>query len=146
MVEKYNIRTDLALEQKERFDTDHIEISGVIVKETYDEEKEIRITTVKIETENGARTMGKPVGTYITIEAPAMAVDDEEFHSEISEEIAKFLQQMIYQFACRACFRFYVVFRCKCLIAYMMVNAEGCLCIFIKWCGKSKTLGISAVQ
>ena len=95
MVEKYNIRTDLALEQKERFDTDHIEISGVIVKETYDEEKEIRITTVKIETENGARTMGKPAGTYITIEAPAMAVDDEEFHSEISEEIAEFLQQMI---------------------------------------------------
>ena len=62
MVEKYNIRTDLALEQKERFDTDNVEISGVIVKETYDEEKEIRITTVKIETENGAKVMGKPVG------------------------------------------------------------------------------------
>lgn len=69
MVEKYNIRTDLALEQKERFETDNVEIPGVILEESYDEEKEIRITTVKIETENGAKTMGKPVGTYITIEA-----------------------------------------------------------------------------
>lgn len=100
MVEKYNIRTDLALEQKERFDTDNVEISGVIVKETYDEEKEIRITTVKIETENGAKAMGKPVGTYITIEAPSMAVDDEEIHSEISDEIAEFLQQMISKDVC----------------------------------------------
>ena len=55
MVEKYNIRTDLALEQKERFETDNVEIGGVVVEESFDEEKEIRVTTVKIETENGAK-------------------------------------------------------------------------------------------
>ena len=33
MVEKYNIRTDLALEQKERFETDNVEIGGVVVEE-----------------------------------------------------------------------------------------------------------------
>ena len=38
MVEKYNVRTDLALEQKERFEADNVEISGVIVEEIYDEE------------------------------------------------------------------------------------------------------------
>ena len=38
MVEKYNVRTDLALEQKERFEVDNVEISGVIVEEIYDEE------------------------------------------------------------------------------------------------------------
>ena len=42
------------------------------------------MTTVKIETENGAKTMGKPVGTYITMEAPNMAVPDEDYHQEIS--------------------------------------------------------------
>ena len=80
MVEKYSIRTDLALEQKERFEADNVEISGVVLEENYDEEREIKITTVKIETENGAKTMGKPVGTYITIEAPNMAIPDEGYH------------------------------------------------------------------
>ena len=55
MVEKYSIRTDLALEQKERFEADNVEISGVVLEENYDEEREIKITTVKIETENGAK-------------------------------------------------------------------------------------------
>ena len=52
MVEKYNIRTDLALEEKERFESDHVEVQGVILTEEYDEENEIRITTVRIETGN----------------------------------------------------------------------------------------------
>lgn len=95
MVEKYNIRTDLALEQKERFDTDDVEISGVILEESCDEENEIRITTVKIETENGAKAMGKPVGTYITIEAPSLAVPDEELHSKVSEKIKEFIEKML---------------------------------------------------
>lgn len=95
MIEKYSIRTDLALEQKERFEADNVEIPGVILEEEYDEEKELRITTVKIETEKGAKTMGKPVGTYITMEAPGMAVPDEEYHSEISEEIKRFLGMLI---------------------------------------------------
>ena len=77
MVEKYNIRTDLALEEKERFESDQVEVQGVILTEEYDRENEIRITTVRIETENGAKVMGKPVGCYITIEAPEMAVPDE---------------------------------------------------------------------
>ena len=55
MIEKYNIRTDLALEEKERFESDHVEIQGVSLKEDYDEEREIKVTTVKIETENGAK-------------------------------------------------------------------------------------------
>lgn len=87
MIEKYSIRTDLALEQKERFESDHVEVQGVVLEEDYDEEREIRITKVKIETENGAKVMGKPVGTYITMEAPGMAVPDEDYHREISEEL-----------------------------------------------------------
>ncbi|XCP83961.1 GPR endopeptidase [Roseburia hominis] len=95
MLEKYSIRTDLALEQKERFESDNVEVQGVILTEEYDEEREIRITTVKIETENGAKAMGKPVGTYITMEAPNMAVPDEDYHREISKEIASFIKGML---------------------------------------------------
>lgn len=95
MIEKYSIRTDLALEQKERFESDHVEIQGVDFKEDYDEEREIKTTTVKIETENGAKVMGKPVGTYITLEAPNMAVPDEDYHEEISKELLKYLKQFV---------------------------------------------------
>lgn len=93
MVEKYKIRTDLAMEQKERFESDHVEVSGVVLEEEYDEEKEIKITTVRIETENGAKSMGKPVGTYLTLEAPNMAAADEGYHREISETLADFLEK-----------------------------------------------------
>lgn len=51
MVEKYNIRTDLALEEKERFESDQVEVQGVVLEEEYDKEREIRVTTVRIETE-----------------------------------------------------------------------------------------------
>ncbi|MEF9941838.1 MAG: GPR endopeptidase [Lachnospiraceae bacterium] len=95
MLEKYHIRTDLALEQKERFESDNVEIQGVVVEETYDEERELRITTVKIETEKGAKVMGKPVGTYITMEAPNLVVPDEDYHREISKDLAAYVQQLI---------------------------------------------------
>ena len=65
------------------------------MEEEVDEEREIKITTVKIETENGAKAMGKPVGTYITVEAPNMAVPDEEYHREVSVELMKFLSRLM---------------------------------------------------
>ena len=95
MVEKYTIRTDLAMEQKERFESDHVEVSGVVLEEEYDEEREIKITTVRIETENGAKMMGKPVGTYLTLEVPDMASADDGYHREISETLAGFLKKYV---------------------------------------------------
>ena len=95
MVEKYNIRTDLALEEKERFESDQVEVQGVVLEEEYDKEREMRVTTVRIETENGAKTMGKPVGTYLTIEAPNLSSPDEGIHREVSEELAKYLIEVM---------------------------------------------------
>ena len=95
MVEKYSVRTDLALEEKERFESDHVEIQGVVLEEEYDEACEMRITKVKIETENGAKAMGKPAGIYLTLEAPNMAVPDEDYHREISEKLAGYISELI---------------------------------------------------
>ena len=44
----------------------------MILEEDYDESSETRITRVIIETENGAKAMGKPAGTYLTLESPAL--------------------------------------------------------------------------
>lgn len=95
MIEKYSIRTDLALEEKERFESDNVEIPGVVLQEDYDEEREIHTTTVKIETENGARTMGKPVGTYVTLEAPNMRAPDEDYHREVADALFGHLKQFL---------------------------------------------------
>lgn len=92
MMDRYNVRTDLALEQRERFVSDQIEIPGVVVEETYDDMCEVRATTVRIETENGAAVMGKPVGNYITLEAPKMAEADESYHREISGKLMEVLE------------------------------------------------------
>ena len=89
------IHTDLALETKEKFEEDHIEIRGVEIQEDYDQEKDIRKTVVKIKTENGARAMGRPQGIYITLEAPNMSVPDEDYHREISEELSRHLRELL---------------------------------------------------
>ena len=89
------IRTDLALETTERFAEENAEIRGVEINEEYDEEKDIRTTVVKIVTENGAKSMGRPQGNYITIEAPALSESDEDYHREISEEISNHLRQLV---------------------------------------------------
>ncbi len=95
MLEKYSVRTDLALEEKERFESDNVEIAGVVLEEEYDEEREMRITKVLIETENGAKSMGKPVGAYLTLEAPNLAVPDEDYHREISEKLADYIRMLV---------------------------------------------------
>ncbi len=95
MLGNYRIRTDLALETTERFTEENVEIRGVEIKEDYNEEKDIRTTVVKIKTENGARAMGRPQGTYITIEAPNLSSPDEDYHREVSEEVARHLRQLI---------------------------------------------------
>ena len=95
MRENYRVRTDLALEATERFAEEHMEIRGVEIQEDYNEEKDIRTTVVRIRTENGAKAMGRPQGYYITIEAPNLSVPDEEYHREVSEEVARHLRQLI---------------------------------------------------
>ncbi len=59
MISKYRVRTDLAVESKEKFEKDNVEIEGVVIRERYDSEKEIKTTTVIIETDRGAKIMEK---------------------------------------------------------------------------------------
>lgn len=91
----FQVRTDLALEARESIGEAEGEIRGVSIEETYDEENEIRVTKVNIETKNGAKAMGKPVGAYVTLEAPGMVEPDEEYHQEISAALARELKEII---------------------------------------------------
>lgn len=88
------VSTDLALEAHDalRAQTDQ-EISGVAVERR--EFQHGKITTVRITDEYGAQAMGKPPGTYITIEAPAIRVTDPDAHSAVVRELAGALKGMI---------------------------------------------------
>ena len=90
----YQIRTDLALETQEKMQEEKVELKGVCFKEETIH-KNLTISTVVIETENGAKAMEKPKGTYITIEARDMNEEDESYHREISEQLAKVIKQLI---------------------------------------------------
>ena len=69
----YNARTDLALEAREMYYESSVEleaeIKGVEV-ENEEMEENIKITRVKIISEEGVRALGKEKGNYITLEIP----------------------------------------------------------------------------
>jgi spore protease len=89
------VRTDLALEARESVEDRESTLHGVSVDEEYDEVSDVRITKVMIQTKNGAKTLGKPMGTYITLEAPNMTEPEEDYHQEISEILARELKSVL---------------------------------------------------
>lgn len=91
----FQIRTDLALEARESITEADSELRGVRVEEDYNEKDDIRVTKVVIDTKNAAKVMGKPMGSYVTIEAPALVEPDEDYHREISDCLAGELLRMI---------------------------------------------------
>lgn len=91
----FQVRTDLALEARESISEADGELRGVNVEEYYREKEDVRVTKVTIDTKNGAKAMGKPMGIYVTMEAPAMADSDEDYHREISRCLAEELLKLM---------------------------------------------------
>lgn len=94
-MEQVQVRTDLALEARESVSEQEEHLHGVRVEEEYKEDSEIKITRVIIESRNGARLLGKGIGTYVTLEAPNMAHPDENYHEEIAKELAQQLRLLL---------------------------------------------------
>ena len=91
----FQIRTDLALEDKESFEGDGGEIPGVVLKERTRKEGAVRMTEVKILNAQGARAMGKPEGTYLPLEADELQTPDEDCHSRVVDELAMQLNELM---------------------------------------------------
>ena len=92
----FGIRTDLAVESKEKYEKNNVEIKGVAIQEKYEEALDLNTTVVRIQTEQGAKAMEKPKGTYITMEAPNLIVPDEDYHREISQALAHHLKELLH--------------------------------------------------
>lgn len=91
----YEVRTDLALEASESLRTKGDELSGVRIQEEIQKDMDAVVTKVYIETKNAAKRMGKPIGTYITMEVPGLAEDDTGFHEQISNLLAEQISMLI---------------------------------------------------
>ena len=94
-MEHFPVRTDLALESREHVEADQGALRGVTFEEIHDEKRNVTITKVKIETENGAKAIGKPIGTYLTIEAPELMLPNDEIHKEISMVLSEQLRGLL---------------------------------------------------
>lgn len=92
---QFQVRTDLALEATESVRKHSSgQMRGVSIDE-YDIMEDVHISKVAILSRNAAKSMGKPMGTYITLEAPALQESDEDYHREISEELARQLKSIL---------------------------------------------------
>ena len=91
----FQVRTDLALEAREGITEADGNLRGVRVEEYRNEKSEVNITRVIIDTKNGAKAMGKPMGTYVTLEAPGLIEPDEDYHREVSGQLAKVIETML---------------------------------------------------
>lgn len=76
-------KTSAASEEKEG------ELTGVIVKEVWNKDRSMKVTTVRICTEEGARAMERPIGTYITMELPKLLSEEEQLKDTAQKELKK---------------------------------------------------------
>lgn len=89
-----NFRTDLAIEAKEHYAKEHKnEIDGVIVEEEIINDS--KVTKVRIESEEGAKKLGKPIGNYITIDIPEHTVYDGELMDDLSKAVGISLKDLV---------------------------------------------------
>lgn len=91
-------RTDLAIENKEMYDSENqgkgIEISGVEV-ETEKFEDIVGITRIKITDENGSKALQKPLGNYITLEVEGITDGGEEVKEAAAKALSGELKRLI---------------------------------------------------
>lgn len=91
---EFQVRTDLALEQRECVPGDGGEIAGVSLREWTGEQSLVKLSEVRILDGRGAEAMGKPQGTYLTLEAPQLAKGGEECQEAVSRELAIQIQRL----------------------------------------------------
>ena len=64
------------------------------------------MTEVKILNAQGARAMGKPEGTYLTLEADELQTPDEDCHSRVVDELAMQLNELMKRAGCQTHFEY----------------------------------------
>jgi len=92
----YNFRTDLALERREIFRKNNNleEIDGVEI-ENKEIDPNLKVTKVDITNQNGEQAIGKPIGTYITIDIQKLRLAEEAEIQKSAEILSEELKEII---------------------------------------------------
>lgn len=91
---KYNFHTDLAIETREEYQRiNQSDIPGIDVdNETVDD---VKITRVKVTSDEGAEAIGKAKGSYITLEVSKINEDEPDINDNISKIVAREIRKLI---------------------------------------------------
>lgn len=76
--------TDLAVEIQEECSGRQGEILGVVLEQYKEDGKGIRVTKIQIQTADGAKRMGRPIGNYMTLESADKEHSDEHSDKNLS--------------------------------------------------------------
>lgn len=87
-------RTDLAVELREELDTQEM-VPGVHVSTKINRDNDMKETRIVIDSKQGADKIGKPMGTYITIESEELRCSDEDYHEPMSDSLYRHLKSML---------------------------------------------------
>lgn len=91
----FQIRTDLAVEARELYqENKRQEIPGVEVEQSK-EGNDVEITRVKVIDDKGSQLMGRPKGSYVTVEAKGLRNADADLKDNVSKALAKELVNLI---------------------------------------------------
>lgn len=92
----YNFRTDLALERREIFRKNNNleEIDGIEI-ENKEIDPNLKVTKVDITNQNGEQAIGKPIGTYITIDIQKLRLAEEAEIQKSAEILSVELKEII---------------------------------------------------
>ena len=92
----YNFRTDLALERRDIFKKNNKleEIDGIQTEEKEIDEN-LKVEKVKIINENGEKAIGKPIGTYLTIDIKNLRLAEEAEIQKSAETLSTELKEII---------------------------------------------------
>ena len=93
----YNFRTDLASERRDLYQKANkieTQIDG-IESEQEDVDENIKIERVKITNESGEKAIGKPIGTYVTIDIKKLKIAQEDEIQKASETLTNELRKLI---------------------------------------------------
>lgn len=89
---KNRIRTDLALELKDEVED---QSEGIEIHTLQSGVSDIRETVIKVTNQKGERVLGKPIGTYVTLESEMLRKDDESIHEPFVVLLKSHLKNMM---------------------------------------------------
>lgn len=90
-----NIKTDLAVELNEEISRKAGRLKGIIVNQHKDKDTGIEVTSLKVTNKAGERMIGKPMGTYITIEARKINEMNEDYNNNVTEILKNYISELI---------------------------------------------------